>query len=81
MLISFHMKKWIQVPMILMLWKLITSVIMMKIQKKKQVMLDLGGGWGRIIFPPVQRGKQVHMNICQPTNQDASEGSFEREVK
>ncbi|XVF10354.1 hypothetical protein REPUB_Repub07fG0175600 [Reevesia pubescens] len=41
---------------------------------------DLGGGWGRIIFPPVQRGRQVHMNICRPTNQDASEGSFDREV-
>ncbi|GLU21230.1 hypothetical protein SLE2022_373800 [Rubroshorea leprosula] len=41
---------------------------------------DLGGGWGRIIFSPVHRGRQVAMNVCRSTNRDASEGSFERIV-
>ncbi|XWS38190.1 hypothetical protein CRYUN_Cryun19dG0109100 [Craigia yunnanensis] len=49
-------------------------------QEEETVNADLGGGWGRIVFPPVRRGRQVHMNICRPTNQDASEGSFDREV-
>lgn len=41
---------------------------------------DLGGGWGRIIFPPVRRGRQVKMDICRSIKQDASEGSFEHVV-
>lgn len=41
---------------------------------------DLGGGWGRIIFTPVRRGKQVSMDICRSTKQDGSEGAFERVV-
>ena len=41
---------------------------------------DLGGGWGRIIFMPVRRGRQVAMNVCRSTKEDASEGSFERIV-
>lgn len=49
-------------------------------EEDEAVKADLGGGWGRIIFPPVRRGRQVHINICRPTNEDASEGSFDREV-
>ncbi|KAE9601544.1 hypothetical protein Lal_00040705 [Lupinus albus] len=41
---------------------------------------DLGGGWGRIVFMPVRRGRQVTMNVCRTTNMDASEGSFDRIV-
>lgn len=41
---------------------------------------DLGGGWGRIIYMPVRRGKQVTMDVCRSTNQDASEGTLQRIV-
>ncbi|KAK9275025.1 hypothetical protein L1049_022283 [Liquidambar formosana] len=41
---------------------------------------DLGSGWGRIIFTPVRRGKQVTMDVCRSTKRDGSEGSFERVV-
>lgn len=41
---------------------------------------DFGGGWGRIIFPSVRRGRQVTMDICRSTKRDCSEGSFERLV-
>ncbi|KAK3228124.1 hypothetical protein Dsin_007986 [Dipteronia sinensis] len=41
---------------------------------------DLGGGWGRIIFPPVRRGRQVAMDVCRSTKRDGSEGSFEHMV-
>ncbi|KAJ7952184.1 methyltransferase-like protein 17, mitochondrial [Quillaja saponaria] len=41
---------------------------------------DLGGGWGRIIYMPVRRGRQIAMNICRSTKRDGSEGSFERVV-
>nr|DAD46326.1 TPA_asm: hypothetical protein HUJ06_004556 [Nelumbo nucifera] len=41
---------------------------------------DLGSGWGRIIFTPVRRGKQVAMDVCRSTKRDGSEGSFERVV-
>ncbi|KAI4323584.1 hypothetical protein L6164_023178 [Bauhinia variegata] len=41
---------------------------------------DLGGGWGRIIFMPVRRGRQVAMNVCRSTKRDGSEGSYERIV-
>ncbi|CAL5196393.1 unnamed protein product [Lathyrus oleraceus] len=41
---------------------------------------DLGGGWGRIVFMPVRRGRQVTMNVCKSTKSDASEGSFVRMV-
>lgn len=41
---------------------------------------DLGGGWGRIVFMPVRRGRQVAMNVCRSTNRDATEGSFDRIV-
>lgn len=39
---------------------------------------DLGGGWGRIIYMPVRRGKQVTMDVCRSTNQDATEGVLQR---
>ncbi|EXC52362.1 Methyltransferase-like protein 17 [Morus notabilis] len=39
---------------------------------------DLGGGWGRIIFSPIRRGKQVSLNVCRSMKQDGSEGSYER---
>ncbi|KHN37711.1 Methyltransferase-like protein 17, mitochondrial [Glycine soja] len=41
---------------------------------------DLGGGWGRIVFMPVRRGRQVTMNVCRSTKRDASEGSYDRIV-
>ncbi|EEF43410.1 methyltransferase-like protein 17, mitochondrial [Ricinus communis] len=41
---------------------------------------DLGGGWGRIIFSPVRRGRQVSLDVCRSVNRDSSEGSFERIV-
>jgi len=41
---------------------------------------DLGGGWGRIVFMPVRRGRQVTMNVCRSTKKDASEGSYDRIV-
>lgn len=41
---------------------------------------DLGGGWGRIIFAPVRRGRHVTMDVCRSTNHDASEGAFQRIV-
>ncbi|QCD85675.1 S-adenosyl-L-methionine-dependent methyltransferase [Vigna unguiculata] len=41
---------------------------------------DFGGGWGRIIFMPVRRGRQVTMNVCRSTKKDASEGSYDRIV-
>lgn len=41
---------------------------------------DLGSGWGRIIFPPVRRGRQVAMDVCRATKHDGSEGAFEHVV-
>ncbi|XP_004300486.1 PREDICTED: methyltransferase-like protein 17, mitochondrial [Fragaria vesca subsp. vesca] len=41
---------------------------------------DLGGGWGRIIYMPVRRGKHVTMDVCRSTNEDASEGTLQRIV-
>ena len=41
---------------------------------------EVGSGWGRIIFSPVRRGKQVAMNVCRATNREGTEGSFERMV-
>lgn len=41
---------------------------------------DLGGGWGRIVFMPIRRGRQVTMNVCRSTKKDASEGSYDRIV-
>ncbi|XP_009359576.2 methyltransferase-like protein 17, mitochondrial isoform X1 [Pyrus x bretschneideri] len=41
---------------------------------------DLGGGWGRIIYMPVRRGKQVTMDVCRSTKLDGSEGELQRVV-
>lgn len=41
---------------------------------------DTGGGWGRIIFTPLRRGKRVEMDVCRSTKRDGSEGCFERIV-
>jgi ribosomal protein RSM22 (predicted rRNA methylase) len=38
---------------------------------------DLGGGWGRIVYMPRRRGRQVILNVCKSTKSDASEGSFD----
>ncbi|KAK8538228.1 hypothetical protein V6N12_044363 [Hibiscus sabdariffa] len=49
-------------------------------QEEETVNANLGDGWGRIVFSNVGRGRQVHMNVCQSTNPDASKGSFGHEV-
>ncbi|MQL77229.1 hypothetical protein Taro_009634 [Colocasia esculenta] len=41
---------------------------------------DLSSGWGRILFSPVRRGRQVTMDVCRSTNRDGSDGMFERVV-
>lgn len=41
---------------------------------------DLGTGWGRIIFTPLRRGKQIALDICKATNREGTQGSFERVV-
>ena len=41
---------------------------------------DLGGGWARILFMPIRRGKQVTINVCRSIKRDASEGEFARMV-
>ncbi|CAI9291068.1 unnamed protein product [Lactuca saligna] len=41
---------------------------------------DLGGGWGRIVFSPIKRGKRVEMDVCRATNREGSEGSFGRVI-
>ncbi|XP_050230514.1 uncharacterized protein LOC126679510 isoform X2 [Mercurialis annua] len=49
-------------------------------EQEERAHADLGGGWGRIIFSPVRRGKQITMDVCRPVNQNSSEGLFERVV-
>lgn len=49
-------------------------------REEERASADLGGGWGRIVFMPVRRGRQVTMNVCRSTKRDASEGSFDRIV-
>lgn len=41
---------------------------------------DLGGGWGRIVFSPIKRGKRVEMDVCRAANREGSEGSFGRVI-
>ncbi|KAI3866806.1 hypothetical protein MKW92_050391 [Papaver armeniacum] len=41
---------------------------------------DLGTGWGRIIFAPMKRGKQVLMHVCRSAKRDGSEGALERVI-
>lgn len=48
--------------------------------KEQSVRADLGGGWGRIIYSPIRRGRQVQLDVCRATKRDASEGAFERVV-
>ncbi|PKA62852.1 hypothetical protein AXF42_Ash019435 [Apostasia shenzhenica] len=44
----------------------------------KQGRADLGGGWARILYTPVRRGKRVAVDVCRSAKRDASEGTFER---
>lgn len=41
---------------------------------------DLGTGWGRIVYSPMKRGKCVEMDVCRATNQEGTEGRFERVI-
>ncbi|GER31661.1 transcription factor jumonji (jmjC)domain-containing protein [Striga asiatica] len=41
---------------------------------------DLGSGWGRIIYMPFRRGKRVEMDVCRATNDEGTQGSFDRVV-
>lgn len=49
-------------------------------EEEKQAHADLGSGWGRIIYTPVRRGRQIQMDVCRSTNRDGTEGAFERLV-
>ena len=49
-------------------------------EEEETARADLEGGWGRIIFSPVRRGKQITLNVCRSTKQDGSEGAYERLV-
>ena len=49
-------------------------------EQEEEAHADLGGGWGRIVFSPFKRGRQVTMDVCRSNNRDNSEGSFERIV-
>ncbi|XP_058203656.1 uncharacterized protein LOC131317953 [Rhododendron vialii] len=48
--------------------------------KEETASADLGPGWGRIIEPPVRRGRRVELNVCRAANPDGSEGALERIV-
>lgn len=48
--------------------------------EEETIPADLGGGWGRIIFSPVRRGRQVAMDVCRSIKRDGSEGSFQHLV-
>lgn len=47
---------------------------------EERVHADLGGGWGRIIYSPLRRGKRIEMDVCRSMNREGSEGSFDRIV-
>ncbi|KAJ6833210.1 methyltransferase-like protein 17, mitochondrial [Iris pallida] len=49
-------------------------------EEEDEARADLGGGWGRIIYMPVRRGRHITMNVCRSTKRDGSEGAFERVV-
>lgn len=49
-------------------------------EEGEQVRAGLGGGWGRILYMPLKRGRHVQMDVCRATKQDASDGAFERVV-
>ncbi|OAY78496.1 Methyltransferase-like protein 17, mitochondrial [Ananas comosus] len=46
----------------------------------EEVRAGVGSGWGRIIYTPVRRGRQIQMDVCRATKRDGSEGTFERMV-
>lgn len=48
--------------------------------EEEETRADLGSGWGRIIYMPIRRGKQIQMDVCRATNREGSEGTFERVV-
>ena len=48
--------------------------------EEEEAHADLGGGWGRIIYSPLRRGKQIQMDVCRSTKRDGSEGAFQRVV-
>ncbi|RWR89383.1 methyltransferase-like protein 17, mitochondrial isoform X1 [Cinnamomum micranthum f. kanehirae] len=77
----FHMKRRIPLCMHLTSQKQTLGTITKELEEEEEAArADLGSGWGRIIFMPVRRGKQVSMDICRSTKQDGSEGAFERVV-
>ncbi|KAJ0985079.1 hypothetical protein J5N97_003435 [Dioscorea zingiberensis] len=47
---------------------------------EEQAHAGLGSGWGRIVYMPQRRGRQVSMDICKATKRDGSEGAMERVV-
>lgn len=47
---------------------------------EEEASADLGGGWGRIIYTPLRRGRQIQMDVCRSTKRDCSEGAFQRVV-
>lgn len=47
---------------------------------EEDVHANLGSGWGRIIYTPVRRGRQIQMDVCRSTERDGSEGAFEHVV-
>jgi ribosomal protein RSM22 (predicted rRNA methylase) len=49
-------------------------------EEEETIRADVGGGWGRIIYSPMRRGKKVQMDGCRSTKRDASEVTFERIV-
>jgi ribosomal protein RSM22 (predicted rRNA methylase) len=49
-------------------------------EEEEQVRAGMGSGWGRIIYMPLKRGRQVQMDVCRATKRDGSEGTFERIV-
>lgn len=49
-------------------------------EEEEQSHANLGSGWGRIIYTPLRRGRQIQMDICRSTERDGSEGAFERMV-
>ncbi|ONK81826.1 uncharacterized protein A4U43_C01F33260 [Asparagus officinalis] len=49
-------------------------------EEEEEDRADVGGGWGRIIYAPVRRGRQIQMDVCRSTKRDGSEGAFQRVV-
>ncbi|CAA0812270.1 Unknown protein [Striga hermonthica] len=49
-------------------------------EKDESPRADLGSGWGRIIYMPFRRGKRVEMDVCRATNEEGTQGSFDRVV-